>query len=288
MRKTLILLPTITLAIVITLFLGSSSFAQDSAFSNLADEKNLNREFLSPRGLKRADYLSSRGEYTDLRSEHDQSFGTRKTELAAQMLGRAKDVLTAKLGATSTYLENLYSRVAETGRASEATLAALNKVKNDFVALASGFETKIEEAETLADLRAVSIEINTAIQAAINGSRQALTTLTVARGESMIERIEERAVVVLEHINASADRGGDVEGVQETYNAAMLSLEAAKETYAAINADTTSTPDSLKARLQQANQNLRSAYEGLSSVLEDLKVLYSQSPWQIDRSKFER
>jgi len=281
-------LPTATLIIIFTLFLGPISFAQNSAFSDLADERNLNREILSTTGLTLADYFSSKEEFMALRSLYNESFGTRKTELAAQMLGKAKDVLMAKLGATSTYLGNLYVRVVETGRATETNLTAFNKVKSDFNASIAGFETKIGEAETLADLSAVSIEINVAIQTAVGGSRQLLTTLTVARGESMVERIEERAVVILEHINASADRGGNVAQVQQTYNAAMLSSEAAKETYAAINADTTSTADSLKSKLQRANQSLRNTYEGLNDVLKDLKVLYSQSPWQIDESKFER
>lgn len=289
--RALILLP------IITLFLSSVAFAQDrdSAFGNLADQNKAGRTILSTEGLQRADYLSSRKDFSSLREMFNQAFGTRKTELSDQMLARAKDVLTAKLGATSTYLENLYAKVAETGRVSQGNLTLLSKVKSDFDALIPGLTAKIEAAKTLAELNTISKEINTAIQTAVSNSRQTMTILAVARGEALIDKVEKLAPIVLEHINVAADHGGDVTDVQKTYNSAMLSLESAKNMYAEISAlvgdggaldkDEVAT---LQTKLRNANQDLHSAYDGLTSVMKTLRVLYSQSPWMIDRGKFEK
>jgi len=94
--------------IVITLFLGTAVFAQDSPFGNLADEEKTERTMLTAEGLTLTDYLSVRSNYLNLLELHDRAFGTRKTELAVQLVSRAKDLLIAKLGAPHTYLIALF------------------------------------------------------------------------------------------------------------------------------------------------------------------------------------
>ena len=287
MRKLLTILPVLFAFAIISPVLAQDR-NEGSAFGNLTDERNTNRTILETRGVRLQDYRNVREDYQSLRESHETSFGTRREELADQMLGRAKDILIAKLGATASHLESVYSQLADSGRASEAALTALTEAIQNFNTKIAGFETQINEAESLEELRSISAQINSEVQAIVNRTRSQNANLNVARGEHLIGRIEARAEVIQRHINAAADLGGDVTAIQRAYDSSMLSLEAAKDEYAEINVLisggeelTSSQIVTLRSLVNSANKNLKSAFEGLQQVVKDLRVLYSQSPWEI-------
>ncbi len=276
------------LPIILTFIIVPQVFAQGSPFGNLADERNTHRVILEFRGVGLNDYRSVRQGYQDLQSSYNNSVGTRRDEISSQMVSRAKDILTAKLGATLSHLEDLRAQLADSGRVSEETLLELAEISERFSTTAATLKPQIDEAESLVELRALLSQVNAAAQTATNESRVMNATLNVASGEYLIEQIEDKARVVYAHINSAADLGGDVLSIQRKYDDSMTRLSSAKTTYARVNELVTSdTPltstqlINLRSWVSSANSDLRQAHTGLKEVLSDLRVLYSRSPWEL-------
>lgn len=290
MSKSLVLLPLISLV-----FLGTVVFAQDSPFGNLADEEKTDRTVFSTENLTLEDYLSVKSNYENLVELHERAFGTRKTELAKQMTARAKDVLVSKIGAAQTFFVGLLENVKETKRLSEISITLLEDVSKSFEELVPDYLIQIEKEEaTLDDLVETSEQLNDSILASLEGVSDQISILAVARGQFLIELIDQKAPIILAHLNASADLGGNTEGVQDDYNAAMLKMEKARDGYNQIaesigdgSSFDTRDRDQLLNRVSGANKDMRAAYDGLENVLSDLRILYSQSPWEIDKTEFE-
>jgi len=158
------------------------------------------------------------------------------------------------------------------------------------------YQTQIEEAPSIGELEVVSIQINATISNLFNASRGHVATLSIARGQFLIGLIDEKAPIIQAHMIASADLGGNVADVQENFNESMLAMEGARDGYkeaAILIGDGSILSDSITAediekQVGFANKGLRNAYDGLSEVLESLRALYSQSPWEIDFTQFEQ
>lgn len=288
MRKFLLILP-----ISIALLLGTIVYAQDSPFGGLTGETASDRMILSVTGLTIQDYLTAKENYIRLVELYDRSYGTRRTELAEQRVARAKDVLVGKLGAVLSYLSDLFDKTLETGRLVESSMMSLGDLRNEFEGRIPAYEEQIENAETMSTLSTLSSQINEDMQVTMESARVYTSILAVARGGYLITRIEEKAPIIQVHINASGDLGGDVGGVQNTYDNSMLSLEDARDEYGVISGmigDGTTggySADVLRSRVRSANGEMREAFDGLNSVLSELRTLYSNSPWEIDVSQFE-
>jgi hypothetical protein len=288
MRKFLLILP-----ISIALLLGTIVYAQDSPFGGLTGETASDRMILSVTGLTIQDYLTAKENYIRLVELYERSYGTRRAELAEQRVARAKDVLVGKLGAVLSYLSDLFDKTLSTGRLVESSMMSLGDLRNEFEGRIPAYEEQIENAESMSTLSTLSSQINEDMKVTMESARVYTSILAVARGGYLITRIEEKAPIIQVHINASGDLGGDVGGVQNTYDNSMLSLEDARDEYGVISGmigDGTTggySADVLRSRVRSANGEMREAFDGLNSVLSELRTLYSNSPWEIDVSQFE-
>ena len=290
MHKILVLLPILAI-----LSIGSVVFAQESPFGDFNTPEVKLRFFDSVEGLTINDYLSTKENYVNLEEIYERAFGTRKVELEEQILARAKDLVYAKLGGTQTQLLDVYRKSEETGLPSAQTLEALDVAIDAFAEEVPGYLRLVEPTESVDEVIEVNKLANDDIELALDALVPTLSILTVSRGEQLILDIEFKAEVIKEHLIASTDLGGATGDVQEDFEDAMLELEEARDDYEKITLLVgdgskldikTNALNEVRSLLTSSTVSMRKASDGLSKAVDDLRVLYGQSPWEIDVNKF--
>lgn len=264
-----------------------------SAFGTLSDEKSQNRTVLDMHGRSPADYKRLLQEYRDINTNITRSYGTQRTALQEQSLARAKDVLLAKLGAAETHLKNLIQRLGSLNLLSEGDRQILNSELASFQGFMNEAKADVEAAETLTALKTLSLEINREVLESLGIANYYSIKLSVQKGLAIIEALMARGDLVQAHIDAAGELGGNIVAIQTSFDAAMVSLENAKASYeaisttlAGISASDTASVQAQFQRVRDTNLAVAKAQTDLKKVVADLKVLYGQSPWTIDRERF--
>lgn len=270
--------------------------AQESPFGNLNEEADTGPKRLveSYVGQTIADYLELVENYKNLASLYERSYGARKTELALELNLRAKDVLTSKLGAIDTYLTTLQYKSSETGFLSEDGELQAAAVPALYEITIGTYQSVIETDLTLEELGDLSKILNEELAMYGETVRPQIALVAVFRGEHLISQIESRTPVILAHLAASEALGGNTAPIKADFDKAMLNLEDARDDYKTLKelaaggapTDTSSYGD-LSGFIRNTNNSMRRAYDGLDTVLADLRALYGQSPWDIDTSQFD-
>ena len=267
--------------------------AANSPFGNLADEQNQERAVFDMHGKTVSDYTDLLQEYRQLNDEYLKAYGAQKTVLAEQVLARAKDVLLAKLGAAETHLKNLIQRLGSLNLLTDSDRQILNSELASYQGFMDNAKVDIDAATTIPELRVISLEINRETLESFGIANYYVAKLSITRGLTIIDALMGRADLVQAHITASGALGGNVSGIQVLFDAAMLNLEKAKNSYQSIAAAladlTPSGSIAMQAqfdRVRQTNSSVAGAHVDLKTVMADLRGLFGQSPWAIDRSKF--
>ena len=267
--------------------------AANSPFGNLADEQNQERAVFDMHGKTVSDYTDLLQEYRQLDDEYLKAYGAQKTVLAEQVLARAKDVLLAKLGAAETHLKNLIQRLGSLNLLTDSDRQILNSELASYQGFMDDAKADIDAATTIPELRVISLEINRETLESFGIANYYVAKLSITRGLTIIDALMGRADLVQAHITASGALGGNVSGIQVMFDASMLNLEKAKNSYQSIAAAladlTPSGSIAMQAqfdKVRQTNTSVAGSHTDLKKVMADLRGLFGQSPWAIDRSKF--
>lgn len=306
-KKKFILPAAILISIfVVGLFVGTQVLAQiqdetdtndptlevleiDSPFGSLADEDNTYREVLNYEGQTLDKYKELKEEYEELQDIYDIAYGPRKEELREKIEAKTKDILVTKLGALDTYLKSMIDGLDDLNVVDEDKMNALRTVSSEFADFAKQTQDSINNVESEDELEALIPVVNNRISSSYDLTLYYLTLLSIHRGEYLKDQLVLKASLVQKHIDASGALGGDVEPVQKDFDYAMLDLEDSKNEYIQQKQELLATqPTNTREVLNVlrdvtgTSKTVSESQEKLVDVIFDLKILYGQSPWDID------
>ncbi|MBI2414710.1 hypothetical protein HYV31_02630 [candidate division WWE3 bacterium] len=276
----------LTFFLIATFFRTSfPAYAQSSAFGVLTDEKNMGRENINLDGHNLASYEKALDEYIKLNATYTKSYGPQKTILEKQVLGKAKDVMTTKLGAVLTFLQNLKTKSIELGLMTDEDKSLYDAGLAKYQNYAAKRNEVVANLNFLLGLKDQSAVLNKEILEEMQFSEVFLARISVTRGRFLIARLMELAPVIQAQISTSSDVGGDVREIQMLLDDSMLILEGLKDSYSEIEKQAAmvgiaKTSDSnFMGDTRIANAKMVIAYNGIVDVVSKLKILYATAPW---------
>lgn len=265
----------ITFILFSYLFSNAVSAESDSVFgSKLNVVKEVKEQHMSKFREAMEGYRGARSSYME--ASEDKAEGFRQL-----MLEKAKNVLTKRLDFAKKHLDRVLSRV-EGSSLSDEEKRMVEDLVVGFSETVENYKVQVGKAESIEELKDIAKEINQEIKRVLADLKKTVALIRVAKSENIAGRFEDKAEVVRENIDAAGSVGHDVSNVQETYDEAMKSLEAAQETYdEALDLIEDGMVTEGHKLLISANGYLRDAYKGFKEAVRMLKDLYKNTSWEV-------
>lgn len=263
--------------------------AQGSPFGSLTGDDEVKTDAVQLQGQQVEDYVIAINEYKTLLDMYNRAYGDQKVVLEGQVLARAKDAMYSKLGAIETYLDALIRNADFYNQISQSEKNILEAQLGSYRNTMAEYAQKVQDAESLADMRTISIQFNSYLTEFLNIKNKHIARVSAVRGLAIIEIAMGEIDLMRFHLDSAAELGHDTSSARAKFDASMLKLEQAKDVYLEVQSATENvdildfkTTKTFVNTIINTNREVIQAQEDLKDVVQELRTFFGQSPWLVD------